>query len=96
MLIMGSVDRGFYGVAASTLSTMRNTGQALSMAVVALIISLYLGDVQPTPAFSAEYVRATRTACLIFAVICGGGIFASLARGRTVREETDATHLKEQ
>ena len=94
--IMGSVDQEFYGVASSTLSTMRNTGQALSMAMVTLIISMYLGDVQLTPAFSAEYVLAARTACLVFAVICGVGIFASLARGKTIREKTGSIHLQDQ
>ena len=80
--VMGSVDRRFYGVAASTLSTMRNTGQALSMAVMALIISIHLGDAELAPALSAELVQAAHSACLIFAVVCGAGIFASLARGK--------------
>lgn len=88
--VMGSVDQRFYGVASSTLATMRNAGQAFSMAVLALIITLRLGDARLTPALSAEFVLIARTACLVFTVICGGGIFASLARGKTVNKETGA------
>ncbi|NMA92061.1 MAG: MFS transporter [Firmicutes bacterium] len=82
--VMSAVDQRFYGVASSTLATMRTAGQALSMAMVALIISLHVGDALLTPALADEFVEIARTACLVFAVICGVGIFASLARGKTI------------
>lgn len=83
--VMGSVERRFYGVASSTLATMRNTGQAFSMALVTLIVTLYVGNAQLTPELATEFVQIARTACLTFAIICGLGIFASLARGRVMK-----------
>jgi len=44
--IMGSVDEQFYGVAASTVSTMRMIGMATSMTIVTLLIALFVGDTE--------------------------------------------------
>ena len=79
--IMGSVEKRFYGVASSTMGTMRLTGQALSMAIVTLLLALYVGSVQLNQASADLLVQGTRTAFVVFTVICFGGIFASLARG---------------
>lgn len=79
--VMGSVDRRFYGVASSTLGTMRLAGQAISMALVTLFLSLYLGKAELGPATAGLLVACSRTAFIVFAVVCFGGIFASLARG---------------
>ncbi|MGI6711128.1 MAG: hypothetical protein ACOX4L_00005, partial [Bacillota bacterium] len=38
--VMSAVEKRFYGIASSTLGTMRLTGQAISMAVVTLIINI--------------------------------------------------------
>lgn len=79
--IMGSVEKKFYGVASSTMGTMRLSGQALSMAIVTLLLALYVGNVQLSQASTDLLVQGTRTAFVVFTVICFGGIFASLARG---------------
>ena len=85
--VMGSVEKRFYGVASSTLGTMRLTGQAVSMAIVTLVIAFYVGNVILSPAYSAHLIKSTRTAFIVFTVLCFIGIFASLARGN-VRGET--------
>ncbi|MCF8012169.1 MAG: MFS transporter [Clostridiales bacterium] len=79
--IMGSVEKKYYGVAASALSTMRLTGQTISMAIVTLIIALYVGNIEFSQASASMLVKGTQTAFIIFTVLCFGGIFASLARG---------------
>ncbi|MHB8918633.1 MAG: MFS transporter, partial [Desulfocucumaceae bacterium] len=79
--IMGSVEKRFYGVASSTLGTMRLTGQAVSMAIVTLVIAFYVGNVILGPAYSDQLIKSTRTAFIVFTVLCFVGIFASLARG---------------
>ncbi len=79
--VMGSVEKRFYGVASSTLGTMRLTGQAVSMAIVTLLLALYVGNVQLSQANAASLVQGTRAAFIVFTVICFGGVFASLARG---------------
>ncbi|MCL6634910.1 MAG: MFS transporter [Peptococcaceae bacterium] len=79
--VMGSVDKRFYGVASSALGTMRLVGQALSMAVATLVIDLYLGSAQLTPANAPLLMRSLKTSFIIFAATCFCGVFASLARG---------------
>lgn len=80
--VMGSVERRFYGVASATLGTMRIVGQMFSMGVVMLIINLILGPVQITPNLYPLFLRAAHTSFVTFAILCFGGIFASLARGK--------------
>ncbi|MCX6009785.1 MAG: MFS transporter [Chloroflexi bacterium] len=80
--VMSSADKRFYGVASATLSTMRQIGGMFSMGVVMLIFAMYLGRVQITPEYYAPFLNSLNTAFIIFTVICFGGIFASLARGK--------------
>lgn len=79
--VMGSVEKRFYGVASSALGTMRLTGQAVSMAIVTLIIAFFVGNVKLGPEYSELLIRSSRTAFIVFTVLCFAGIFASLARG---------------
>lgn len=79
--IMGAVSPNYYGVAASVLSVMRLIGQAMSMAIVTLILSMYTAD-----AVSSNYLddllRGFSITFFIFAVLCVIGVAASLARGK--------------
>lgn len=79
--VMGSVEKRFYGVASSTLGTMRLTGQAMSMAVVTLLLALYVGNVKLGDADPVLLTSGAKTAFIVFTVLCLGGILASLARG---------------
>jgi EmrB/QacA subfamily drug resistance transporter len=85
--IMGSVERKFYGVASGTLGTMRLTGQAFSMGMALLLFALYIGRVQITPEYYPLFLKSMRVAFTISAALCFGGIFASIARGRTHRRQ---------
>ncbi len=86
--VMGAVDRRFYGVASGTLGTMRLTGQAFSLGLVLLLFSLYIGRVEITPPYHPLFLKSMRTAFIISAVLCFGGIFASVYRGRAHRDPT--------
>lgn len=86
--VMSSVARQFYGVASGTLGTMRLTGQALSLGLVLLIFSLYIGRVEITAANHAAFVQAMKIAFSASAIICFFGIFASAARGTTHEQDT--------
>ncbi len=88
--IMSSVDKKFYGVASSTSGTMRLVGQAVSIAAATLIIDLYVGSAQLGPAVAGQLQKSAKLAFIIFAVICVGGVFASLARGKLEREVEQA------
>ncbi|MFZ5647101.1 MAG: MFS transporter [Bacillota bacterium] len=93
--VMGSVEKRFYGVASSTLGTMRLTGQAVSMAVVTLIIAFYVGNVKLSPEHSAMLVKSSRTAFIVFTALCFAGIFASLARGNIITGESPPGNVGE-
>jgi EmrB/QacA subfamily drug resistance transporter len=80
--IMSSVDKKYYGVASGTLATMRTVGQMFSMGIAMLLFSIIMGRVKITPEYYGLFLRSTRIAFSIFAVLCFFGIFASLARGR--------------
>ncbi|MGC9336000.1 MAG: MFS transporter [Anaerolineae bacterium] len=80
--IMGSVERKFYGVASGMLGTMRLSGQMFSQGIATLLFALYLGRVEITPQHYPLFLSSVKTAFAIFAVLCVGGIFASLARGK--------------
>lgn len=79
--VMSSVEKRFYGVASATLGTMRLTGQMFSMGIAMLIFAIYIGKVQITPEYYPHFLTSVKTAFIIFAALCFGGIFASLARG---------------
>ncbi len=80
--VMSSVDRRAYGVASATLGTMRLTGNLLSMATSTLVLAIFLGRQQITPALHSVFLQGVRVAFAIFAVLCVLGVFASLARGK--------------
>ena len=80
--VMGSVDRSSYGVASSTLGTMRLTGQMLSMGISVVILALIMGNVRITPDYHPAFLRSLDVAFAVFAVLCVIGVFASLARGK--------------
>jgi EmrB/QacA subfamily drug resistance transporter len=79
--IMSAVPRKFYGVASSSVGTMRLTGQMFSQAIALLVSALYLGSAQIVPDTYPQFLMAMRTAFAALAVLCGLGIFLSLAGG---------------
>lgn len=80
--VTSSVEKRFYGVASGTLGTMRLIGQMFSMGIAMLIFAIYMGRVQITPEYCSLFLRSAKVAFIIFAALCFGGIFASLARGK--------------
>jgi MFS family permease len=82
--VMSSVDKKSYGVASGMLGTMRLIGQTFSMGMALLLFALYIGRVKITPEYYPLFLKSMRTAFIIMAALCFGGIFASIARGKTV------------
>jgi EmrB/QacA subfamily drug resistance transporter len=80
--VMSSAPKTAYGVASATLATMRQVGMTFSMGVAMLMFALYMGRVQITPEYYPLFQESMKTSFIIFAVLCFGGIFASLARGK--------------
>jgi MFS family permease len=68
--IMGSVEKRFYGLA------------MISMGVATLIFTVYLGRVQITVEYYPVFMKCVKVAFIIFAILCFGGIFSSMVRGK--------------
>jgi len=80
--VMSSAPRAAYGVASAMLATSRQVGLVFSMGIATLMFALYMGSVQITPAYYPLFQQSMKTSFIIFAALCFGGIFASLARGK--------------
>ena len=83
--LMSSVERKYYGVAAGMIGTMRLTGQAFSMGMTLLLFALNIGRVQITPEYYPSFLKSMTQAFSISTLLCGAGIIASIARGKTRR-----------
>jgi MFS family permease len=84
--VMGSVEKKYFGVASGTQGTMRTSGMMLSMGIVMILFSIYIGRAQITPEYYSAFLTSMKVGFVIFAALCFGGIFAQLA-GRRVRQE---------
>ncbi|MCJ7575398.1 MAG: MFS transporter [Dehalococcoidia bacterium] len=80
--VMSSAPKMAYGVASATLATMRQMGMVLSMGVAMLMFAFYIGRVQITPEYYPLFQASMRASFIVFAILCFGGMFASLARGK--------------
>ena len=80
--VMSSVENRYYGVASAMLATMRQVGMMFSMGIAMMLFAVYIGRIEITPEYHPVFVTSVKTAFTIFAVLCFGGVFASLARGK--------------
>lgn len=80
--VMGAVGKNLYGVASGIMSTMRVVGQMLSMGICMLIMTHFIGQVQLGSGHAALLIQTSRVTYLVFALMCFGGIVASMARGK--------------
>jgi EmrB/QacA subfamily drug resistance transporter len=84
--VMSSVEKKYLGVASATISTMRIMGQILSMAIAAMVMHIFLGDSKISKANMPQFIESSKVIFLIFVVLCFIGVFASLARGKVVKQ----------
>ena len=89
--VMSSVEPRFYGVASSTLGTMRLIGQSICMAIATLIISIYVGQTPLNAASHTSIINTLRTAFFTFTILSFLGVFASLARGKVHQDPAPDT-----
>jgi EmrB/QacA subfamily drug resistance transporter len=94
--IMKSVEKRQYGIASGTLSTMRVTGQAISIGLLSAILSIFIlpsvlnlimaGEYTGDPSLIQQpFLNGLVTALIVTIFICLLGALLSLVRGR---EET--------
>ncbi|MCR4424553.1 MAG: MFS transporter [candidate division WOR-3 bacterium] len=80
--VMAAVAARHYGIASATLGTMRLLGQMFSLGLAQMLIALFVGPVRLSTTNHTGLISTVRVAFIIFSVLCGAGIFASLARGK--------------
>jgi EmrB/QacA subfamily drug resistance transporter len=79
-VIMSSVDKKYYGQASATMGTMRLTGQAFSMGIATMAISLSMGNRMITPELHDDFMKSFHITFTIFAVLCIAGTDTSSFR----------------
>lgn len=79
--IMSTVKSRLYGVASSTLSTMRVLGQMSGMGVVLLVLVLLMGGSTITQQDYPEFITSARISFVIFAILSFLGALASIVGG---------------
>jgi EmrB/QacA subfamily drug resistance transporter len=80
--IMSSVESRLYGVASSTVTTMRVLGQMSGMGVVLVVLVLLMGSSTINPQNYPEFITSTRISFALFAILSFLGVLASLAGGK--------------
>jgi MFS family permease len=76
-VIMGSVEKKYLGLASATTNTMRLTGQAISMGITTMVISLCVGKVKITPDVFPQFMKSIHITFIILAVLCCLGVYTS-------------------
>ncbi|NYB52296.1 MAG: MFS transporter [Methanobacteriaceae archaeon] len=85
--IMSSVESRLYGVASTTVTTMRVLGQMSGMGVVLVVLVLIMGSSTINPENYSEFITSTRISFTLFAVLSFLGVLASLAGGKDLKKE---------
>lgn len=78
--IMSSVAKNQLGTASATVSTMRLTGQMLSMGIATMILQIYLGRSGTITGNPEGFLSSMHISFILFAILCALGVFASMAR----------------
>jgi len=81
--LMSSVQPRYYGTASATMSTMISLGQMLSMGITMVVMTLVIGDTAITPEYYPAFITSARIAFGIFTLLCIGGVFISVFRGKS-------------
>ena len=78
-IIMNSVTPKEYGMASALSAQMRSLGMALSMIIITIFMSVYIGE-HMIDNHSIEFLSVMRSSFIIFTLFAGGGTYLSLMR----------------
>lgn len=78
--VMSCVEKEDYGVASSILATMRSIGHTLSMVIVTVTVTAFLGNAPLAEAPAELLISVIKVSFSVFTVICAAGVFISLKR----------------
>jgi EmrB/QacA subfamily drug resistance transporter len=83
---MGSVESKVLGVASGTLGTMRTAGMMLSMGIMMILFSIYIGNVEITPTYYPQFLTSVKVGFTIFAILGVIGVIAQMVARQTGKE----------
>jgi EmrB/QacA subfamily drug resistance transporter len=83
-VIMSSVTQKYYGQASATMGTMRLTGQAFSMGIATMALSMSVGNRLITPETHVDFMQSFRITFVIFAALCIAGTYTSSFRVKKI------------
>jgi len=86
-VIMGSVEKRYLGMASATTNTMRLAGQAFSMGITMMVISLLVGKVKITSDVLPQFMTSIHTIFIIMAVLCSIGAYISWTGTKIIAEK---------
>jgi len=78
-VIMGSVERKYISQASATVGTMRLSGQAFSMGIAMMSISLFIGDSPIIPENFENFMQSWRFTFIFCAILCIASVYTSRA-----------------
>ena len=81
-MIMSSVEKKHYSQASAVSGTMRLTGQAFSMGIAMMAISLQIGNAPLSYNVHTGLINSMRITFIICSVLCVFGIYASSVRSK--------------
>jgi EmrB/QacA subfamily drug resistance transporter len=84
-VIMGSVEKKYLGLASATTSTMRLTGQAISMGITMMVISIFVGQVKISHEVLPQFMQSIHVTFVILALLCGVGVYTSWNGVKSIR-----------
>jgi len=84
--IMSSVEKRQLGNASGMLGTMRNVGQTFSMAIALMLLALFMGHETINPGNYPQLMKSMKSGFIVFSFLCFAGVFASLARNKSLRK----------
>ncbi|MGQ9781384.1 MAG: MFS transporter, partial [Nitrososphaeria archaeon] len=83
--LMGSVEKGSFGVASSILATMRQLGMIVSTFIAAAIITLYVGPIEISIAPISSLMSGISWSFVVSSILCSIGVILSFAGVRKER-----------
>ena len=78
-IIMNSVTPKEYGMASALSAQMRSLGMVLSMMIITIFMSIYIGE-HMIDSHSIEFLSVMQYSFIIFTLLAGGGTYLSLMR----------------
>jgi predicted MFS family arabinose efflux permease len=84
--VMSEVPRADSGIGISFLTTMRNFGQLVSMAIIAIVMSTSIGSLPVAQTTPEQIVRIIRICFIVCIALSAVGIFTSLNRRSRPRD----------